>query len=62
MINNPLFLLYGVFVLGLTGVAEYRGWTFSKINEQKVIPKTIRDNPGAYRSHYAFYHHYSGGK
>jgi len=62
MINNPLFLLYGVFLLGLTGVAEYRGWTFSKINEQKVIPKTIRDNPGAYRSTYGGYSRYIGGK
>jgi len=62
MINNPLFLLYGVFVLGLTGVAEYRGWTFSKINEQKVIPKTIRDNPGAYRSTYGGFSRYIGGK
>jgi hypothetical protein len=60
--NNPLFLLYGVFLLGLTGVAEYRGWSFSNVNQQKVLPKSIRDNPGAYRSTYGGYSRYIGGK
>ena len=62
MTNNPLFLLYGVFLLGLTGVAEYRGWSFSSVNQQKVLLKTIRDNPGAYRSTYGGYSRYIGGK
>jgi hypothetical protein len=62
MINNPLFLLYGVLLLGLTGVAEYRGWTFSSVNQRKVLPKSIRDNPGAYRSTYGGYSRYIGGK
>lgn len=54
--------MYGVLVLGLTSFAEYRGWSFSRVNEQKVLPKTIRDNPGAYRSTYGGYHRYMGGK
>ena len=49
-------------LLGLTGVAEYRGWTFSRVNEQKVLPKTIRDNPGAFRPSYNAGPRYSGGK
>jgi hypothetical protein len=60
--TNPLYLIYGVMLLGLTSVAEYRGWTLSPVNEQKVLPKTIRDNPGAYRSHYGGYSRYIGGK
>ncbi|MGD0435614.1 MAG: hypothetical protein ABSB86_04070 [Bryobacteraceae bacterium] len=60
--NNPLFLLYGVFLLGLTGVAEYRGWSLSSVNQQKVLPKSIRDNPGAYRSTYGGVSRYIGGK
>jgi len=60
--NNSLFLLYGVFLLGLTGVAEYRGWSLSRVNQQKVLPKSIRDNPGAYRSTYGGYSRYIGGK
>ena len=62
MTTNPLFLLYGVFLLGLTGMAEYRGWSFSSVSQQKVLPKSIRDNPGAYRSSYGGYSRYIGGK
>jgi hypothetical protein len=62
MTTNPLFLLYGVFLLGLTGMAEYRGWSFSSVSQQKVLPKSIRDNPGAYRSTYGGYSRYIGGK
>ncbi|HZU28099.1 MAG TPA: hypothetical protein VFA04_21390 [Bryobacteraceae bacterium] len=62
MRSHPFFLLYGILILALTGMAEYRGFTFSRINEQKVIPKTVRDNPGAYRSHYGFFPRYIGGK
>jgi hypothetical protein len=61
-LNTALFLIYGVMLLGVTGVAEYRGWSFSSINQQKVLPKSIRDNPGAYRSSYGGYSRYIGGK
>jgi len=57
-----LFLLYGLAVLGLVSAAEYRGWSLSSINEVKNVPKSVRDNPGSYRSVYGFYHHYTGGK
>jgi len=61
-LKNPLFLAYGVMLIGLSSFAHYRGWSFSRINEQKVLPKTIRDNPGAYRSTYGGYSRYIGGK
>jgi len=60
--NNPLFLAYGVLLLGLTGYAEYNGWSLSRVNERLNVPKTVRDNPGAYRSHYGGYYRYFGGK
>lgn len=60
--NTSLFVVYGVLLLGLTGVAEYRGWSFSRINQTRVLPKSIRDNPGAYRSSYGGYSRYIGGK
>ena len=60
--NNPIFTTYGILLLLFTGAAEYRGWSLSKINEVKNIPKTVRDNPGAYRSHYGGYSRYIGGK
>ena len=60
--NHPLFLMYGLAVLILTGYSEYRGLSLTKINELRNVPKTVRDNPGAYRSHYGFYPRYVGGK
>jgi hypothetical protein len=58
----PLYLVYGLMLLGATSFAEYRGWSFSSVNQIKNVPKTVRDNPGAYRSHYGFYPRYVGGK
>jgi hypothetical protein len=60
--KTPLFLTYGVILLALSAYAQYSGWSLSRINQQKVAPKTIRDNPGAYRSMYGGYFRYIGGK
>ena len=60
--NSLLFVIYGALLLGVTGVAEYRGWSFSSGNQQRVLPKSIRDNPSAYRSSYGGYSRYIGGK
>ena len=58
------YLFYGIAVLGLLAMAQFRGWTMSSISEAKVIPSVedVRDNPGSDRSVYGGYHHYSGGK
>jgi len=47
--RHPLYLIYGVLLLGLMGLATYSGIPLSaaSINEAKVVPKTVRDNPGA---------------
>ena len=60
--SHPFYLAYGVLLLGLVGVAEYRGWSLNSINQVNNVPRTVRDNPGAYRSHYAFLPRYIGGK
>lgn len=62
MLRNPLYLLYGMAVLGTLGVAEYRGWSWSAVNQAQGVPKTVRDNPGAYRPHYGWFPRYFGGK
>ena len=59
---NKLYAIYGAVVIAAMGIAELRGWTMMPINELKDVPKSMRDNPGAYRSHYMFYRGYSGGK
>jgi len=61
MIKNAL-LLYGLAVLSMVALAEYRGWSLDRVNELLNVPKSVRDNPGSYRSVYGFYHHYTGGK
>jgi hypothetical protein len=60
--KHPLYAIYGVLVLALATMAQYQGWSLTRVNEVKNIPKTVRDNPGAYRSHYAGYYRYFGGK
>jgi hypothetical protein len=57
-----LYLIFGVLVLAMTCMAEYNGWSMRRIDQQENVPKTVRDNPGAYRSTYAYYHRYIGGK
>jgi hypothetical protein len=59
---QSLYLIYGFLVLGTVGMAQYRGWSMDTMNEVKNVPKSIRDNPGAYRGIYNSYHHYTGGK
>jgi hypothetical protein len=60
--RHPFFLPYGILVLSLIGAAEYRGWSLLRVNQVKDVPKTVRDNPGAYRSHYSYFPRYIGGK
>jgi hypothetical protein len=61
MIRN-LYVVYGVIVLAMFGVAEYRGWSLDSVSTVKNVPRSVRDNPGSYRSVYSSYHHYTGGK
>ncbi len=60
--RHPFYAAYVALLLGFLGFAEYRGWSLTRFNEVKNVPKTVRDNPGAYRSHYAFFPRYIGGK
>jgi len=60
--KHPFYLGYGILLLSLLSLAEYRGWSLLSVNQVKNVPKTVRDNPGAYRSHYAYFPRYIGGK
>ena len=59
---RALYMFYGLIVLTLLTMAEYRGWSLASGNEVKNVPRSVRDNPGSYRSVYSSYHHYTGGK
>lgn len=57
------YLLYSVAVLALLGVAEYRGWAItSGAMRNDNVPRSLRDNPGAYRPVYGPLRRYPGGK
>jgi hypothetical protein len=59
---RTLYMIYGAAVMLGLGMAQYQGWSLARVNEVKNVPRSIRDNPGAYRSIYSSYHHYTGGK
>jgi len=54
---SRLFLAWGTLALASLSYANYRGWSMTSYNEVKNLPKSLRDNPGAYRSHYTRYFH-----
>jgi hypothetical protein len=59
---RSLYTIYGVIVLGVLSIAEFNGWSLATVNQLKNVPRSVRDNPGSYRSIYNSYHHYTGGK
>ena len=58
--KHPFYMTYGLFLLGLVSWAEFRGWSFTPVSEVKTAPKSVRDNPGAYRPHYGAYRYFGG--
>ena len=59
---RALYLLYGLGVLTLFGAAEYKGWNWTDANEAKIVPRSVRENPGAYRPIYLGSSRYLHGK
>jgi hypothetical protein len=58
-----IYLVYGLALLGFLGWAEYRGWSWSDVNETRDgAPRSVRDNPGANRPIYGGTSRYRGGK
>ena len=60
--RTPGYFIYGLMLLSGATIAEFRGWTMTSVNQLKDVPKTVRDNPGAYRSTYGINPRYTGGK
>jgi hypothetical protein len=54
--------MYGAAVLALLAVADYRGWAMTRATRVDNVPRSIRDNPGAYRPVYGGIPRYPGGK
>ncbi len=60
--KHPLFALYALSLIGGASWLDYKGYSFSSVNQTHTDPRSVRDNPGAYRPIYSGYHRYSGGK
>ena len=61
-IQHPLYILYGLALIGGTTWAEANGVTLRSLAEGKSAPHSMRDNPGAGRAIYGGSPRYSGGK
>lgn len=56
---------YGWYAAGTVAAlawALWTGWWFTPVERVAGVPKSVRDNPGSYRSHYSHYRRYTGGK
>jgi hypothetical protein len=60
--KTKAYIIFGALVLGFMTWAHYTGWSPEDVDEVKSVPKSIRDNPGSYRSSYGSGHTYTGGK
>jgi hypothetical protein len=62
MRRHPFFFTYGLGLITLATLAEFSGYSFSSVRKVNNVPRSVRDNPGAYRAIYGTYYRYSGGK
>ena len=62
MLRHPLYLIFGAAMTGWLGYTEWTGGGYSSVTRLQSVPRSVRDNPGAYRSHYSYIPRYMGGK
>ncbi len=60
--SRLLYLLFGLAVVGGAAYADVRGWTPFPPRAQLVGPRSVRQNPGAYRPIYRSSARYRLGK
>jgi hypothetical protein len=60
--KTSLYAVFGSLVLGALAWAHFTGWALGNVNEVQNVPKSVRDNPGSYRSTYGGTRAYTGGK
>lgn len=56
------YLIFGLLLMGAAEQAARRGWLASPATELRNVPRSIRENPGVYRSHYHWLPRWFGGK
>ena len=56
------YVVYSALLLIAMAWGVARGGLWTPADELQGVPRSVRDNPGVYRSTYSGYHRYSGGK
>ncbi len=46
------YRIYAAAVVAFLGWAHWTGWSHTDVDEVKGVPKSVRNNPGSYRSPY----------
>ena len=59
---RALYLLLGLLIVSSAVAADTRGWLGARPSLIQNVPRSIRDNPGAYRSLYRGSPRLFGGK
>lgn len=57
-----VYPVLAVVTLGWLAWATLYGFSFTDADEVKSVPKSVRENPGSYRSHYRTYYRTYTGK
>jgi hypothetical protein len=60
--TSKIYAVFGALVLLALSGAHYVGWSPTDATEVRGVPKSVRENPGSYRSSYSGGHLYAGGK
>lgn len=59
---KTLYTGFGALVLLAASAAQFFGLSTTPVTEVKNVPKSVRENPGIYRSHYGWLPRWFGGK
>lgn len=62
MRRHPFYAAFGLLVLAGVALAEWRGWALTRPTRSQVVPRSVRENPGAYRPVYRGPYRYLRGK
>ena len=62
MRRHPFYALFGLLVVGTAPATEWRGRTFARPARGQTVPRSVRENPGAYRTVYRGSYRYLHGK
>ena len=52
MRRHPFYLVFGVLLILGAVTVDVRGWTLSRGSAARGGPRSVRENPGAYRPVY----------